>query len=245
MAALEKPSTYEKDWEVNFTHCYANGLLKFSEISNMLQITAGEHAIAAGFGFFEMAKNNQAWVLSRIRMEIEQLPKWLDHLTIKTWVQEFQGARSIRNFEVWTKGRLYLSATTYWAVINTLKRGSEDLALSTEGFETYPHRMATLQPFSRLDISRDTDPVKNHQVVLSDLDIVKHVNNVKYMEWCLDTLKPDLVLDNNVHALEMNYLRELRYDDWVEISSAHTDKEIFFKIKKEEKISFLMQIELK
>ncbi|WP_270087529.1 acyl-[acyl-carrier-protein] thioesterase [Sphingobacterium sp. SYP-B4668] len=245
MATQERPSTYEKDWEVNFTHCYANGLIKFSEISNMLQITAGEHAIAAGFGFFEMANNNQAWVLSRIRMEVEELPKWLDHITIKTWIQEFQGARSIRNFEVWRKGKRYLTATTYWAVINTLKRTSEDLAIPTVGFETYPLQIATSKPFSRLDIQRDTAVVKNHQVVLSDLDIVKHVNNVKYMEWCLDTLKPELVLENNIRALEMNYLRELRYDDWVEISSSHTDNEIFFKIKKDEKISFLMQIELK
>ncbi|MFE7086597.1 acyl-[acyl-carrier-protein] thioesterase [Sphingobacterium spiritivorum] len=242
---MEKPSIYEKEWEVNFTHCYASGLIKYAEMSNMLQITAGEHAIAAGFGFFEMARNTQAWVLSRIRMEISRLPRWLDKIQIKTWVQEFEGARSIRNFEIYVKGELYLAATTYWAVINTLKRGSEDLAISTEGFTTYPERTATSKPFSRLNLATETEFIKNYQVVLSDLDIVKHVNNVKYMDWCLDTLKPELVLENNIHSLEMNYLRELTYHDVVTISSAHTDKEIFFKIEKNPKINFLMAIGLK
>ena len=48
-------STFEKDWEINFTQCYSNGRIRFSDLSNLLQLTAGDHANVIGFGFQEMA----------------------------------------------------------------------------------------------------------------------------------------------------------------------------------------------
>ena len=47
---MEK-SVFEKEWEIYFTQCYSNGRIRFSDLSNILQLTAGEHANAVGFGF--------------------------------------------------------------------------------------------------------------------------------------------------------------------------------------------------
>jgi acyl-ACP thioesterase len=33
--------------------------------------------------------------------------------------------------------------------------------------------------------------------ILSDLDIVNHVNNVKYLEWCLDMVDENIILNQN------------------------------------------------
>ncbi|UIR56889.1 thioesterase [Sphingobacterium sp. SRCM116780] len=236
-------STFEKDWEINFTQCYSNGRIRYSDLSNLLQLTAGEHATHVGFGFREMAKNNQTWVLSRIRLEINRLPKWMDTVTIKTWIQQLEGAKSIRNFEVFVNQQLYVTATTYWAVINTVKRGPEELAIPLGDFQTFPERFSTQKPFSKLNLTQHVKPIDSYTVKISDLDIVNHANNVKYLDWCMDRLPMELVLTNQIQVIEMNYLKELRYNNTVEINGNSTEKGYFMTVAKQQRISFALEIE--
>ena len=76
-------SVLEQEFEINFLQCYPNGALKYTELCNLLQITAGLHADLGGISFSDMQKHHQAWVLSRMRVEITELPKWRDTVTVK------------------------------------------------------------------------------------------------------------------------------------------------------------------
>jgi acyl-ACP thioesterase len=43
----------------------------------------------------DMQEFNQAWVLSKMRVEITELPKWRDIVTVKTWVNTLEKSRSV------------------------------------------------------------------------------------------------------------------------------------------------------
>jgi len=58
--------------------------LKYTDLCNMLQLTAGSHAELGGISFTDMQASNQAWVLSRMRVEIIALPQWHDTVMVKT-----------------------------------------------------------------------------------------------------------------------------------------------------------------
>ena len=77
-------SIYSKEYEINFTQCLPSGSLKYTELCNLLQLTAAEHAEIGGISFTDMQEFDQAWVLSRMRVEISALPKWKDTVTVKT-----------------------------------------------------------------------------------------------------------------------------------------------------------------
>ena len=53
---------------------------------------------------------------------------------------------------------------------------------------------------------------------LSDLDIVNHANNVKYLEWCLNTIDRKFTLKQKIKGFEMNFLKELNWNDEAIIS---------------------------
>ncbi len=80
---------------------------------------------------------------------------------------------------------------------------------------------------------------------LSDLDIVNHVNNVKYLEWCLDYTAASLLLKQQLQSLEMNFLKELSLKDEVEILKQEDDHESLFNITKEGKTCFALQLNWK
>ena len=122
-------SVYSKDWEINFIQCYPNGQLKYTELCNILQLTAGYHAELGGLSFSDMQLHQQAWVLSRMRVEVIELPKWRDVVTVKTWIVDMQGSCSVRALELYVGETKMASSLTYWVVLNTELRKLEALVL--------------------------------------------------------------------------------------------------------------------
>lgn len=238
-------SVYSHDWEINFLQCTPNGLLKHTELCNLLQLTAGYHAELGGLSFTDMQQHDQAWVLSRMRVEIEELPKWRDVVTVKTWIYDLQGSRSIRALEMWLGDKKLAGSVTYWAVFNTKLRKAEALALPHEHFEKYPDREATTESFKRINLLRETTVAAEKQVLLSDLDIVFHANNVKYLEWCLDYTDHKPLLKQQLKSFDMNYMRELMLNDTVHINTATEGNQTYFSVTKDEKPSFALELNWK
>jgi acyl-ACP thioesterase len=191
-----------------------------------------------------MQEFNQAWVLSRMRVEITELPKWKDIVTVKTWINTLENSRSVRALELYVNGKKIVGSETFWAVFNTKTRRPEALALPFEHFVLYPENKATEKTFSKININHDTEIVFEKTVSLSDLDIVNHVNNVKYLEWCLDFVEEKLILNQKIKSFEMNFLKELSLKDQVVIHENLSDEAMIFSITKEDKTCFALQLNL-
>jgi acyl-ACP thioesterase len=233
------------DWNINFLQCYPNGYLKYTELCNILQLTAAVHAEMGVISFTDMQVHHQAWVLSRMRVEIKQMPKWRDTITVKTWINSLENSRSIRCLELFIGDDKMVGCETFWAVFNTQSRRPEPLALEHHHFEKYPDNKATLIPFSKIDTTIDSNFIANKTVLLSDLDIVNHANSVKYLEWCLDYVEPKLLLNNNLESFEMNYLKEVSLNESITIKKNNTENPKIFTVNSGDKTCFALQLNCK
>ncbi|QBN17946.1 acyl-[acyl-carrier-protein] thioesterase [Flavobacterium nackdongense] len=237
-------SIFIKNWEINFTQCLPNGYLKHTDLCNILQLTAAAHAEVGGISFSDMQAFNQAWVLSRIRVEITELPKWKDTVTVRTWINTLENSRSVRALELYVNGKKMVGCVTFWAVFNTKIRRPEALALPYEHFELYPERIATKKSISKINFNNDSELIFEKSVAISDIDIVNHVNNVKYLEWCLDLVDENLILNQKIESFEMNFLKELSLQDKVGIYKNKTADSIIFNINKSEKTCFALRLNI-
>jgi acyl-ACP thioesterase len=241
----EFTSILTKDWEITFLQCYPNGYLKYTDLCNILQLTAGVHAELGGISFSDMQEHHQAWVLSRVRVEIKRLPKWRDVITVKTWINSLENSRSIRCLELYVGDEKIVGCETFWAVFNTQTRRPENLSLPHEHFEKYPNDKATEIQFSKIDTSIDKTFVTEKAILLSDLDIVNHANSVKYLEWCLDCVEPKLLLNQKVESFEMNYIKEVTLEDTITIEKSNLEKPMVFTVNANNKTSFALQLNFK
>ena len=237
-------SVLYKEFEINFTQCLPSGRLKYTELCNLLQLTAAAHSEIGGFSFTDMQEFNQAWVLSRMRVEIKSLPLWKDTVTVKTWINTLENSRSVRALEIYLNDIKIIGCETFWAVFNTEKRRPEPLALDHAHFELFPELKATEESFSRIIINPEKEEVFGKTVILSDLDIVNHVNHVKYLEWCMDVVDEKIILNQKIKSFEMNFMRELSLRDQVVIHENISDESIVFSITKEDKNCFALQLNL-
>lgn len=231
-------SIYTHNFEIGFQHCYPTGFLKHTEICNLFQIVAGIHADLGGISYLDMQEHHQAWVLSRMRVEITKLPKWKDVVTIKTWIKTLENSRSIRCLEMYLNDEKLIGCETFWVVINTKTRRPDNLALPHAHFEKFDIDSIS-KPIQKINIP-EAFTFKDERIIqLSDIDIVNHANNVKYLEWCLDVTNIETVLSKKIKALNLNYIQELNYNDAIEIH--HTENS--FLITKDGKSCFALEIE--
>ncbi|UYW01857.1 acyl-[acyl-carrier-protein] thioesterase [Flavobacterium agricola] len=239
-------SIFSLNWEINFTQCAANGKLKYTDMNHLFQLTASAHSDSGGMSFADMQANKQAWVVSRMYIEVIEMPKWGDEVTITTWIEYLDNGRSIRAIEMYLGDKKLAGATSLWVVLDTERRKAADqLAINSGHLIRYPDRKPTSKEASRINYAEPTQLVEQRQVRLSDLDIVNHVNNVKYVEWCLDVFDVDLIVNEQIKSLNLNYLRELNLNEQVEIKKTQVNNHILFTIEKNKKVCFCMEVELK
>ena len=74
--------------------------LKPASFMDMAQEIAYWAAQALGFGYDDLQQHQTAWVLSRMHIRFESLPKWRDAVVLKTWHKGADGLFFLRDFHL-------------------------------------------------------------------------------------------------------------------------------------------------
>lgn len=234
-------SILSRDFTIDFTRCDPKGRLRLTDLCHLLQIVAGDHADIGGISFSDMQQHHQAWVLSRMRLEISELPVWKDTVTVKTWIVNLENSRSVRALELYRNGEKLVGCETFWAVFNTNSRRPESLALPHAHFEKFGDRHSTVERVKRIDVPSDIKLSETRKTVFSDIDIVNHVNNVKYLEWCLDC-EEETFLSAKIKSVDMNFMSEVMLGESVEIWKASGENSRIFSVIRNGKSCFALEI---
>ena len=180
------------------------------------------HAFKAGLGFDDMVNRNQVWVLTRLKVQIEKYPSWNDQLTLHTWSRGNEGIFYLRDFYFLNEeGSEIIRATSSWAALNLKTRRPELVDGLEDKLFSQKEKVALVSKLEKLPELTHPVFLRKYTVQYSDIDIVYHVNNVKYIEIMMNAFSLDIHKTKKVHTLEVNYLGEANYGDEVNIFSQH------------------------
>ena len=208
-----KIGTYQfvaEPFHVDFT-----GRLTMGVLGNHLLNCAGFHASERGFGIAEINENHYTWVLSRLAIELEDMPRQYEDFSINTWIENVYRLFTDRNFELQDKnGKTIGYARSVWAMISMETRKPADLiSLHGNNLGQYvSDRECPIDKPGRIKVSVDV-PVEEYQTRYSDIDINGHVNSIKYIEHILDLFPMDTFKEKQVKRFEMAYVAESYYGD--------------------------------
>lgn len=194
----------------------SKGKLTYSALGNELLNCAGLHANERGFGRKTTAEGTYAWVLSRLVMEMDDMPGEYEDFTLRTWVENIYHSFSNRNFEILNaNGRSIGFARSVWAMIDMEKRQTVDL-LSMHGENMAAAvdagRECPIDKMSRIRVHAET-PTAQHAVKWSDIDINRHVNSMKYIEHIFDLFTLQWHEAHPTRRFEIAYMAETCYGD--------------------------------
>lgn len=186
-------------------------------VSRLIEV-ATEHANIWGVGYANIIEDNQAWVLSRVTIEMEDFPRVNEHYTIQTWVEGYTRFYSQRNFEFLDEhGKVLGYARTIWLVIDLSAREMMDISKFSYIISNIYDKECPIEPQSRLrTVEHDNARVAKHTFQYSETDINRHVNSVRYVEQLLNQWSIEHYERNRVKRFEIAYMKEclggLTYD---------------------------------
>lgn len=196
------------------------GNIAWGTLGNMILRCASMHAGEHGFGYRQMIAVHHAWVLSRLVIEVDALPRTDEHFGIQTWVDRLYRQFTDRHFSiVRPDGTAYGHATSIWALIDTSTRQPADLTQLPDGGFTsalMPDRPSPIAPMGRIRMKQPV-LVETHRASYTDLDINGHVNSIRYIELLLNQFSPQTMKEHPVYRIEMAYCLESYCGDELEI----------------------------
>ena len=213
MSENNKIGTYKfvaEPFHVDFT-----GRLTMGVLGNHLLNCAGFHASDRGFGIATLNEDNYTWVLSRLAVELDEMPYQYEDFSIQTWVENVYRLFTDRNFAIIDKeGKKIGYARSVWAMISMNTRKPADLlALHSGSIVDYVcDEPCPIEKPSRIKVA-SKEPVAALVAKYSDIDINGHVNSIRYIEHILDLFPIEMYKEKRIRRFEMAYVAESYYGD--------------------------------
>jgi len=204
----------------------ARGRLSVNAICNFLQDAAGCHAQALGVSIDQLRPLHLTWVLIRLRLELFSDLRWQDRLTVQTWPSHQERLISQRDFLLFDGGgREVGRCVTSWVVMDLQRWRPQRLSALPKPLPLIdrPRALATLP--ARLDAPEAVTHEMTFRVGDRDLDRNGHVNNVRYVEWALETVPAYVLNTCRLAALEINFIGEAFHAEDIIAASQPSDEQ--------------------
>ena len=220
--------------------------LKPAAFMDLAQEIAYWAAQELGFGYDSLHIHHTAWVLSRMHLNFGNYPHWRDNVSLFTWHKGANGLFYVRDFELKdADGTTLVSATSSWVVINEqTRRMVRPEELGSQLDLEYKVDDAIAEPAPKIIPPRDVEmqDAGSHTVVCSDLDLVGHTNNARYVVWAMDCL-PLEVAEQPMKDLYINFNKETKAGETVQLLRCRDESAWFVEGRVDGKPCFLVKME--
>lgn len=217
--------------------CDFRGRLFLGRLGNMMLNAADFHSSDRGFGVAYLNAEKKSWVLSRLAIEMNQMPLREEKFYIETWVESAMRFFTHRCFRITgADGSVYGYGRSIWAMISTETRQPQDILSERDGAIKewiMPDYDCPIKPCGRVQMGHETELLRTIDTYYNDIDINGHVNSVKYIEHVLDLWPLSWYEHHDVRRLEVAYVAEGHQGDRLSFYSQNdTDKEWKVSIRK-------------
>lgn len=221
-------------------HCDFSGRLFLGHLGNQMLNAADFHSTDRGFGMKYLMTINRSWVLSRLAIEMTEMPGQHERYSVETWVESAMRFFTSRNFRVTgSDGRVLGFGRSIWAMIDTETRQPTDIFSIDNGAINnwiVTDKPCPIEQSSRVKMSEKAGFVRSIDVNYNDIDINGHVNSVKYIEHTLDLWDIDWYREHRLKRFEIAYVAETHYGDTLSFYREQTtENECCVRLVKTEK----------
>lgn len=202
-------------------HCDFSNRLFMGHLGNHLLNAADFHSNDRGFGMNYLNTIKKTWVLSRLAIEVDEMPLAYTRFHVETWVESAMKFFTNRNFCIYSDEgeegkKVYGYGRSVWAMIDTETRQPVDLlAINNGDILGYveKEKECPIAKSSRVRMTDAAQFVRSIDTFYNDVDINGHINSVKYIEHVLDLWPISWYQEHQIHRLEVAYVAEAHAGD--------------------------------
>ncbi|WP_321404283.1 acyl-ACP thioesterase domain-containing protein [Maridesulfovibrio sp.] len=214
-------------------------------LMNHMQQAATVHADSLGIGVNDMAKEGHMWVMTSMRIEIDEMPRREENFTLSTWSRGVKRLRAFREFSGCNEsGREIIRASSEWMVLDETTR--KPVTINPEYNFYAQDRCVFPEAMKRLRPGTPEKEIRILNVGYSSLDANGHVNNAEYLRWSFDGLRPLGFDQNKVNSIRIAFLSEVFEGNTINLMDCGCEDDGFELIglnESEGKAAFALKVE--
>lgn len=221
---------YNYEYEIKYQEVDGKKRLRLFNLENYLLEVAGTVADALGFGIAKLHPMGLTWILTRMSIEMNELPTHCEKVRFETWIESNVHMLSTRNFRIYSGERLIGQVKSVWAVLDLEKREIVNVfndpmfegCVDGEVIEMARVRMTTIP---------EPTGVVPHKVVYSDIDYNGHCNSCRYLQAMTDAYLPDYY--GKKVRLDISYSKEAMLGETLQTCYLVTEDGVQYQQKNE------------
>ncbi len=212
--------SYTIDVKIESYDVQPSGNVKISSLLKAFQKAAGDELLDTPLCYFNLAKHNIAFVLTKMTVQIISDIKIYDRITVVTHARKTRGVSFPRDFIVKRDNEVVAVARSVWALIDLEKR----CVLRPSAIDSIGNlAFSELDSFEINDVRRIIDGnsllrTNVREVCYSHLDMNNHLNNTYYSDFIFDCIDSSPFNSDKGLFLQINYKAEARLGDVLNIN---------------------------
>lgn len=210
----------EKTYEIMFRDIDEDYNCRLTSIMDFLGDIALVHGEDGGIDFIEENKNGIAQVYLDCKVKINRYPKYREKINLSTYVESMQKFYATRKYIAKdSNGEIVFEAIALAVTIDMKKRRLT--RIPERYYEIYGVEKKAFAKPERLNIEEVNHIAKEKVFKIrdTDRDSNRHVNNVRYIEWALNTLDSEELLGYEIAEMNIKFEKEMQKEVDVKIDA--------------------------
>ncbi len=206
---------FDKEFELRYFEMNKFGVASTITMLTLLEEAAAEHCYSIDYSLYKLEQQNIGWVLISGAMQMDRYPRYKEKITIRTWLSGYSTVRGTRENIIYDEKRNIIGkARGLWVFFDIERRRPikiiDDIRERWQFCEEKSLDTNIVRKLKPLDNAVHNQEFNVH---LFDVDTNKHVNNVRYLQWLVESI-PEEVIDNYfLNNIEGRFVGEAHYGD--------------------------------
>jgi len=202
----------------------AFGRISLPNILYYFQEAANHHATELDWGMEYLDSMDKFWVLSRLKLQVDEYPHHKDLISVNTWSRGATGFIAYRDFQILKDAKIVIRATSSWMILD--KSNHRPCKIDQLGKPVPGIDLGAIPfPESKIPSLQNQKFLLEKRILFSDIDINQHVNNGKYMEMYIDALSDQLMNSAIIEEVDILYMQESQYNNVVIVNQEISEKD--------------------
>lgn len=216
---------FEKQFELRYFEMNKFGEAASTTILTLLEETAADHCYSINQSLYDLGKQNIGWVLLSGIMIMDRYPSYKEKISIRTWLSSYSMIKGIRENIIYDEKRNIIGkAKGLWVFFDIIRRRPIQIFDSIKEKWSYCSDECITH-----DITKKIKPIdsaihiKEFKINRFDVDTNQHVNNIRYLQWLMESTSEDIIDDFYLHSIDGRFIAEAQYGDTI---MSYTERDI-------------------
>jgi len=221
---------FDKKYALRYFEMDRHGTISPTTILTLLEETAAEHCYDIDHSLYNLERQNIGWVLISGSIDMCRYPKYRENIAIRTWISKYTTLRGYRENLIFDdSGAVIGKAKGVWVFYDIAKKKPIPI------FNEIKSRWGVNREVS-LEVDADIIETMNgdaeyqleYDVRKSDVDSNKHVNNIRYYHWLVESLPDDITDEYVLKRVNAQFYSEAKYGEKIRIHAKYEPRQNVF-----------------